>query len=386
MKKKLIKEYGFKQNEQDRFCCFKVINGNLIEYNEGIEELYIFNNDIGAGDPMSGTDQYNIKGIIDEVLNITGVTLTPKPTKRQAIDKNTARSIGNNAEIVQNRRDIKKFNRNAEENRIATLATIDELKERIEVLEKDKTFRAIEGIKDLMDQAVLAQLAFPKGGVSSATVHGGETILGKNIANTTKAEPKSEPEKTEGVFEVGDKVVIVISKEHESTEWEELLKAMANKDVLTIESKGFGGFCVKIDGAKFVLKPSELQHAPKEAAKANSVSLEDYQNAYRCACDLLTLLDEKYYFGGVIPLESVEGVISQIDNVVAGLEKRKEAAKVLEFDTWAAIKTGDYRLNEGTKVLLIQELEISGGKLWWRCYTDKDRGSINILAEDLKAL
>jgi hypothetical protein len=384
MKKKLIKEYGFKQNEQDRFCCFKVINGNLIEYNEGIEELYIFNNDIGAGDPMSGTDQYNIKGIIDEVLNITGVTLTPKPTKRQAIDKNTARSIGNNAEIVQNRRDIKKFNRNAEENRIATLATIDELKERIEVLEKDKTFRAIEGIKDLMDQAV--SMAFPKGGVSSATVHGGETILGKNIANATKAEPKSEPEKTEGVFKVGDPVVIVCKERLRYSP--ALNKAIRNKEVHPIkiiyDDNTNVPVRISIGKRTFCFDFNELQHAPKEAAKANSVSLEDYQNAYRCACDLLTLLDEKYHFGGVIPLESVEGVISQIDNVVAGLEKPKEAAKVLELGGWAETLVQIGNIGIGQRVLIVGAKDQDGE---WQCRTGHHGDDYaNYIAEDLKAL
>lgn len=87
MKKKLIKQYRFKQNDQEIHCCFKVVNGNLVEYNEGLQELYIFNNDIGAGDPMSGTDQHRIEGIIAKVLDVTGIDLTQtkKPTKRQEI-------------------------------------------------------------------------------------------------------------------------------------------------------------------------------------------------------------------------------------------------------------------------------------------------------------
>jgi hypothetical protein len=141
------------------------------------------------------------------------------------------------------------------------------------------------------------------------------------------AEPKSEPEKTEGVFKVGDPVVIVHNPKN-GLDANYINSAILNKTqhIITSEDARSNHLGTKINDAVYWFTPNDLQHAPKEAEK------------------------------------------------------------VLEFDKWAAIKTGDYRLNEGTKVLLIQELEISGGKLWWRCYTDKDRGSINILAEDLKAL
>jgi hypothetical protein len=123
--------------------------------------------------------------------------------------------------------------------------------------------------------------------------------------------------------------------------------------------------------------------APKEAAKANSVSLEDYQNAYRCACDLLTLLDEKYHEGGVIPLDSVEGVISQIDNVVAGLEKRKEAAKVLEFGGWAETLYSVGCIKIGERVLISSQPDADGE---WLCTSGEYEDSEYYKPEDLKAL
>jgi hypothetical protein len=142
-----------------------------------------------------------------------------------------------------------------------------------------------------------------------------------------------------------------------------------------------GGLEIETNDGRYTV--GELQHAPKEAAKANSFSLEDYQNAYRCACDLLTLLDEKYYFGGVIPLESIEGVISQIDNVVAGLEKRKEAAKVLEFGGWAETLVQMDSIDIGQRVLIVSNPDVDGEFL---CTSGIPKNSEHYDPEQLKAL
>jgi hypothetical protein len=390
--KNQLKAYGF-QKEVNHY--YKII-GNY-RFSLGCELVDLEVTEIISGKVHSFGFIKTFARIALAIQELTGVTLTPKPTKRQAIDKNTARSIGNNAEIVQNRRDIKKFNRNAEENRIATLATIDELKERIDALEKNTplflgmdfglsssetaitvirnqggslfakkiTESEIESgdhvrIVELNEESEwelneickvlkvsgfmvllckqnykhekwfkLDQVTKDLGGAPELEGLRHLIDTGQATPSTTKAEPKSEPEKTEGVFKVGDPVCVKpypVYAFNSSATKRNLAKYGA---VLVIQDvcgnkRVPGGLEIETDNGRYTV--GELQHAPKEAAK------------------------------------------------------------VLEFDTWAAIKTGDYRLNEGTKVLLIQELEISGGKLWWRCYTDKDRGSINILAEDLKAL
>jgi predicted RNase H-like nuclease (RuvC/YqgF family) len=276
--KKLIKEYGFKMNELNNSCCFSVVADKLVEYNQDVGELLIYNGSEDTDeDVLCVKDIVEMKGLIKEVLEHTGVTLTPKQTKRQEID-----TLREELETVKSRL-----------NNLSSWAMSENKR-------RDVDLRALK--YNLKKNGILVD---------------------------PLTEPKSEPEKTEGVFEVGAPVCVKpypVYAFNSSATKRNLAKYGA---VLVIQDvcgnkRVPGGLEIETDNGRYTV--GELQHAPKEAAK------------------------------------------------------------VLEFDKWAAIKTGDYRLNEGTKVLLIQELEISGGKLWWRCYTDKDRGSINILAEDLKAL
>jgi hypothetical protein len=348
MKKELknqLKAYGF-QKEVNHY--YKIIGD--YRFSLGCELVDLEATEIISGKVHPFGFIKTFAQIAEEIRGLTGATPTPRQTKRQEID-----TLREELETVK--------------------STLNNLSD----------WAMSENKRRDVDLRVL------------------KYNLKKNgILVDSLTEPKSEPEKTEGVFKVGDPVVLVCEIE---LHYMNRLK-MAIKDSLVcfvdelIEEECGTGYWVKIpnNDSRFWFIKSELQHAPKafkvgvtvetfysvgkagqrvlivsqsdldneplctakapkEAAKANSVSLEDYQNAYRCACDLLTLLDEKYYFGGVIPLESVEGVISQIDNVVAGLEKRKEAAKVLEFGDPVEVILNSPELIEGHKLMFLKFLD-----------------------------
>jgi hypothetical protein len=369
MNKKLIKELeacGFVIGSLD-ILSKKLDNKYLCEYRVPTEELWISQDRSVLFTKMHQT----FAQIAEKVLELTGVTLTPKQTKRQEIDTlreelETVKSRLNNLSswaMSENKRrdvDLRALKYNLKKNGIL----VDPLTE--PKSEPEKT----EGVFKVGDPVVLnPTIDFPINSIKLEaaaqtvfTVSGTNTncfYLSKNGKPFFKdilfyqCELLNAPIKR--IFETGNRVVVKPRNTYAFGCSDSKRNKAKCSTILIIQdicgnNSVAGGLEIETNDGRYTV--GELQHAPKEAEKANSVSLEDYQNAYRCACDLLTLLDEKYYEGGVIPLESVEGVISQIDNVVAGLEKRKEAAGVLKLGGWAETLTDGIYIKKGAKVLL----------------------------------
>jgi hypothetical protein len=324
MKKELknqLKAYGF-QKEVNHY--YKIIGD--YRFSLGCELVDLEATEIISGKVHPFGFIKTFAQIAEEIRGLTGATPTPRQTKRQEID--TLRESVKMLDKENHEMGVY-IAKNEKENQ--------ELGKRIDVLEKDKTFRAIGGIKDLMDQAV--SMAFPKGGVSSATVHEGETILGKNIANTTKAEPKSEPEKTEGGFKVGDSVVLVKDPEFNWSDW---FRQLAEDEVVQrIES---------LDNTRALLRSpegnvyddtfllSELQHAPKAFKVGDPV--------------------ETFYSVGKAGQRVLIVSQSDLDNEPLCTTKApKEAAKVLEFGDPVEVILNSPELIEGHKLMFLKFLD-----------------------------
>jgi hypothetical protein len=383
MNKKLIKELeaaGFKFTE----AWYQLFAESFdVCYHHYMERLVI-NKIPAAHEPSAIIDNPTFAQIAEKVLELTGVTLTPKQTKRQEID--TLRESVKMLDKENHEMGVY-IAKNEKENQ--------ELGKRIDVLEKDKTFRAIEGIKDLMDQAV--SMAFPKGGVSSATVHGGETILGKNIANTTKAEPKSEPEKTEGVFKVGDPVVIIHNPKN-GLDANYINSAILNKTqhIITSEDARSNHLGTKINDAVYWFTPNDLQHAPKEAAKVLEFgdmleSLVDFDGVKIGQNVVFLSKSAKKYKEDVPEGLKKYHVIDEWTNhyfmtadSFKGFEPKE---KVLEFGGWAELMQNLGGWAKGAKVLLISKVDQSPESVFkfFLCANgDGEHQKIN--SEQLKAL
>jgi hypothetical protein len=215
MNKELIKELeacGFVIGSLD-ILSKKLDNKYLCEYRVPTEELWISQDRSVLFTKMHQT----FAQIAEKVLELTGVTLTPKQTKRQEID-----TLREELETVKSRL-----------NNLSSWAMSENKR-------RDVDLRALK--YNLKKNGILVD---------------------------PLTEPKSEPEKTEGVFKVGDPVVLVCEdKERFDPELSDVIK---NRKILTVIEPFLtiraDQVAIEGNGGVYHFLKTDLQHAPKEAAK-----------------------------------------------------------------------------------------------------------------------
>jgi hypothetical protein len=288
MNKKLIKELeacGFVRRELygDLFLCLDVKEHEL-RYNTKTDNFYNEDTDGLQVEVWEGA----FAQIAEKVLELTGVTLTPKQTKRQEID-----TLREELETVK--------------------STLNNLSD----------WAMSENKRRDVDLRVL------------------KYNLKKNgILVDPLTEPKSEPVKTEGVFNVGDPVVLVCEIE---LHYMDRLK-MAIRDSLVcvvtelIEEECDTGYWVKIpnNDSRFWFIKSELQHAPKAFKVGDPV--------------------ETFYSVGKAGQRVLIVSQSDLDNEPLCTTKApKEAAKVLEFGDMLESLVENDGVKVGQKVVFLSK-------------------------------
>jgi hypothetical protein len=223
MNKKLIKQLkkvGFEFNDsmdKDYLRLCHEGNASFIRYVPSIRKLLFFKSDAAKAyctEYLNTFDQ-----IAEKVLEVTLKPLTPRQTKRQEID-----TLREELETVK--------------------STLNNLSD----------WAMSENKRRDVDLRVL------------------KYNLKKNgILVDPLTEPKSEPEKTEGVFKVGDPVVLSSDVCHYS---QDIVDEHKKQTVFIVNGEEDGEYCLANkngiefgDDSVYYFSKRELQHAPKEAAK-----------------------------------------------------------------------------------------------------------------------
>jgi hypothetical protein len=284
--------------------------------------------------------------IAEKVLELTGVTLTPKQTKRQEIDKNKSEAHRAN-------------------DRISCLSrrTDRELKwalKRIDALEQGNQSQA-QMIEDLQK---------------------------------SYAEPKGKPEKTEGVFKVGDPVVLnpTIDFSINSIKLE-----AAAQTVFTVSGTNTNCFYLSKNGKPFfkdiLFYQCELLNAPiKRIFETGDRVVVKPRNTYAFGCS-----DSKRNKAKCSTILIIHDICGN-NSVAGGLEIEtndgrytvgelqhapKEAAKVLEFGGWAETLVQMDSIDIGQRVLIVSNPDVDGEFL---CTSGVPENSEHYDPEQLKAL
>jgi hypothetical protein len=362
MNKKLIKELkkvGFEFNDsmdKDYLRLCHEGNASFIRYVPSIRKLLFFKSDASKAyctEYLNTFDQ-----IAEKVLEVTLKPLKPKQTKRQ--------------EIYTLRESVKMLDKENHEMGVYIAKNEkenQELGKRIDVLEKDKAIKELEGLRHLID-------------------------TGQATPNTTKAEPKSEPEKTEGGFKVGAPVVLnpVIDFSINSIKLE-----AAAQTVFTVSGTNTNCFYLSKNGKPFfkdiLFYECELLNAPiKRIFETGNRVVVKPRNTYAFGCSDSKRNVAKY--SAILIIQNICGN----NSVAGGLEIEtdngrytvgelqhapKEAAKALKFGDGAIIveNNSDHEFELG-QVVLVGKYYSDGA--YYQCFGIGCDWSV--IPEDLKAL
>jgi hypothetical protein len=335
--KKLIKELescGFVIGSLD-ILSKKLDNKYLCEYRVPTEELWISEDKSVLFTKMHQT----FAQIAEKVLELTGVTLTPKQTKRQEIDK-----LFDLYDALK--RDIATVRSSGNDN----LLKIKRQHKRIDALEQGNQSQA-QMIEDL-------QKSYP--------------------------EPKSEPEKTEGVFKVGDPAVLSSIVSHYN---QDIVDECKNQTVFIVSRAYDRRYCLANkrgvefgDDSVYCFSERELQHAPK-AFKVGDVAITLIDTMYIKEGSLVVITRD--FKDGDFDIETKDGEADGTLHFRHLQHAPKEAAKVLEFGGWAETLVQMDSIYIGQRVLIVSNPDVDGEFL---CTSGVPKNSEWYDPEQLKAL